>query len=1324
MIFSKYYKFSFFLLSYFLIFSISAQSWTNYSEVKTIEEFRAVQADFEKYWEGKEDRKGKGYKPFKRWEYKWEERIEAEGKIPVAGKQLQEFDHFVRSYQGHADVRDASSPWESLGPNSNTSGYAGTGRVMSVAFHPTNSNIIYTGSAGGGLWKSTDGGSNWIPKTDFLGSIGISAVIVDYNNPNTVYIGTGDGDASDNYSIGVLKSTDGGDTWNTTGLQWNTSSTDLIRNMVMDPNDSNTILLASNLGIYRTTNGGTTWNQVQSGSFYDIEMNTSAATNIFYAATSDDIYKSSNNGASWTLKHTVPNSGRLSIATTAANSSYLYVLSSGNGSGANGSSGYNGVYRSTNSGESFSLMSDSPNILTYSDTGTGNGGQGWYDLVIAADPDNANTIHIGGVNHWKSTDGGANWTIKSHWAGSSGIETVHADKHMLEFQDGNTLWEGNDGGIYKTTNGGDAWTDRTSDMVISQMYRIGVAESNERVLAGLQDNGTKRKDTNGDWDDVLGGDGMDCAVSPLNGSIMYGESQNGNISRSSNGGANWSFVANGLPDGAWVTPIAIDHDNANTVYAGYDQVYKSTNQGSSWTTISESFTGSNMTKLEVSNLDANYIYTGSGSELWGTDNAGSTWTQRSTPTSLSMVKISKTSPTTIYGSASNFTDGNKVYKSTDGGRSWTNISGNLPNIPANCIAIHDDGEETIYVGMDVGIYFKNQSTPQWTLMNVDLPNVEIRELEIKESTDQIYVATYGRGVWRNSTIGTLSNCTPPRGLMIDVVDATSGTASWTAPANAPANGYEWAFNQTQEPPSSGAVTAQLSVDVTGIQEGNEYYFHVRSRCSGSNSSWLTYGPIKSKITCGGLSYDSGGSADDYGDDESNIINICPSPGQTDLTLTFSAFNVEVGYDVLYIHNGPDTNSPLFSGGATSMSNSYALGGFTGTSIPGPFTSTDPSGCITLHFKSDGSVVRSGWAAGVSCTEDTSCQLPANLTMSYVGSSQVEATWEEPFNAPVNGYEYAVTQSITPPTSGISSSGLSASISNLMPETSYYMHVRSMCSMESSSWVTSDVFITKIGCGSNSYDSGGASGEYSDLEDLTITICPDPNDANLTITFNSIGIELDYDALYVHNGDDINSPLFPGGVTSMSNSFPVGGFNGTTPPGPFTSTDASGCITLRMLSDQSVTGIGWDATISCGTSCSSVVTNLNDSGDGSLRSAVDCVSAGGNVEIDPSLFGQTILLSDPIVINKEVYITPSLSSTVIIATNQIGPIYDIQINGKLELNYITLISGTANTGSAIRNTGIVNLNNVKIRKNPNTPNPSSLIENVGVMRVKDNVIIEE
>ena len=237
MVYCKKVAATLFLCSCFL-FQLSAQEWRQNNETRADNpNFNEIMSQFEAYWEGRNIGKGKGYKPMRRWEYQWENRVNPDGTFPPAGKNLQEFQSYLKTYD---EQSRSTSSWESLGPDSNTSGYAGTGRVNSVGFHPTDMDIVYVGSAGGGIWKTTDGGDSWTPISDNIGSIGVSAIIVDPITPQTVYIATGDGDASDNYSIGVLKSTDGGTTWNTTGLNWAVNNTDVIREMVMHPNDVNT----------------------------------------------------------------------------------------------------------------------------------------------------------------------------------------------------------------------------------------------------------------------------------------------------------------------------------------------------------------------------------------------------------------------------------------------------------------------------------------------------------------------------------------------------------------------------------------------------------------------------------------------------------------------------------------------------------------------------------------------------------------------------------------------------------------------------------------------------------------------------------------------------------------------------------------------------------------------------------------------------------------------------------------------------------------------------------------------------------------------------
>ncbi len=1089
-----------FLLISLLFTSLSAQSWTNLEDGSGKIDFHSVMNEFDTYWKDRTPGKGKGYKPIRRWEYRWENRIDKNGNFPPADYNIKTFNSYVRNNMDQ--TRDVTDPWIGLGPNSNTSGYAGTGRIMSIDWHPTNNNIIYVGSAGGGLWKTIDAGASWLPKTDFIGALGVSAILVDPNTPNTIYIGTGDFDGYDNFSIGVLKSTDGGDTWNSTGLNWGSTSYRRISNMVFDPNNSDIITLASNNGIYRTTNAGTTWTQVQTGSFRDIDINPLASSNTYYATTNNTILRSTDNGVNWNTIQTITGSNRLAIATTADNSDYLYVLASNSAD-----NGLLGVWRSTDSGDTFTQMVSNAdiNLLGWNSAGTDSGGQGWYDLVIAADPNDAEAINVGGVNNWRSIDGGVNWTISSHWSGS-GAQAVHADKHLLEWN-GSVLWEGNDGGIYKSTNNGDTWTDVTSDMVISQMYKVGVSETDNRVMAGLQDNGSKLRNNNTNWTDEIGGDGMDCAINPLDSDVLYGAIQNGNIRRSTNGGGSWSGISSnipGNPSGAWVTPYVLDPSNPSTIIAGYKSVWKSTNQGNNWTNIGDNISTINLQYVAISPSNSDYIYTGTAGTMFRTTDGGLNWTTLSTPGSnTAMVKVSPNDPEVIYAVRSEFSSGEKVYKSTNGGTTWSNISGTLPNLFANCIAIHNDEEETLYVGMDIGVYYKNNSTPNWTLFNVDLPNVEVKEIEIKESTNEIYIATYGRGVWKNNTIEESTLCNPPQNVEITNLTYNSFDVSWVAPTDTPSNGYIWAYSTDGVLPASTTTETGLAISLNGLTSGTGYYFHIRSDCgTSSKSAWLTSGP----------------------------------------------------------------------------------------------------------------------------------------------------------------------------------------------------------------------YLTKFGCGDTYYDSGGQSANYGNAEDQEITLCPNAGSGAITLTFNSLDIESTWDALYLYDGDDINATQFDSGNPATQAGFPAGGFYGSTVPGPFTSTAASGCITLRFRSDNFVTGTGWEADISCASGCNLEVTNLDDSGPGSLRDVISCMSSGEIVTVNPSLYGNSIKLNSQISITKDVIMALPGSNTIDISTVGSGPLFLILSDASLELDQVTLTSGTSSNGSAIINIGSLILHDVEVLPNANNSSPSSLIQNNGTMKI--------
>ncbi|MCP4156305.1 MAG: glycosyl hydrolase, partial [bacterium] len=428
----------------------------------------------------------KGWKQFKRWEWFMENRVNNAGYLDSM-KLWEALKVKKRRFSG---TKTATSNWTEIGPRAIPTAGGGLGRINCITVDPGNSNIMWVGSPSGGLWKTTDGGANWSTNTDDLAAIGVSWILIDPDDTDIMYIASGDGDAGDCYSLGVLKSTDGGDTWNTTGLQSTTTDFRRIRKLLFYPGDTDTIIAAVNQGIYKTTDGGTTWSNKQSGDFKDIEVNATDPTIWYAAARSDGIYKSTNSGNTWTQLTTgLPTSGfdRMELDISQSTPTTIYALYS-----KTSDDGFYGLYRSTDSGNNWTQQSSTPNLLGWSYAGDDSGGQGWYDLTLAVNPTNANEVYVGGVNVWKSTDAGVSWDSIAHWNGAGGRPYVHADHHFMEFLPGSSvLLSGNDGGVFKTTDSGDTWSDISNGLGIHQIYRLGVSQQLEAdIVVGNQDNGS------------------------------------------------------------------------------------------------------------------------------------------------------------------------------------------------------------------------------------------------------------------------------------------------------------------------------------------------------------------------------------------------------------------------------------------------------------------------------------------------------------------------------------------------------------------------------------------------------------------------------------------------------------------------------------------------------------------------------------------------------------------------------------------------------------------------------------------------------------------
>lgn len=781
-----------------LAFSINAQDWREMI-LNEHPNFAEVQASFYAEFGDSIGPKGSGWKQFKRWEYYWENRLDENGNIPDPTERFEIFQAYRDLQMSQGKYAAGTGNWSELGPVSiptNGTGQPnGLGRLSCIAFHPTDANTLYVGAASGGFWSSTDNGSTWAKSVTGMTRLGVSSIVVHPTTPNIIYIGTGDRDGGDTPGYGVWRSTDGGATWNAYNSGMGNRT---VYEILMDPSNPNRLVASTNGSrLYQSLDGGATWSFASIGTNAKDIAFKPGDPNTIYAA-GGQFAVSTDGGASFAINAGIPNESRYAIGVSADQPNIVYLVGGDNG-------GLAGIYRSTNSGSTFTTQATTPNLLGY-DVNGGTGSQAWYDLVMVADPTDANTIYVGGINIWKSTDGGTNWSIVAHWTGQSGTPAVHADHHVLEFSPLNgNLYNGNDGGIYMTGNGGTSWNDISSGLGIAQIYKIGVSQSAENtVINGYQDNGTGIY-YNGSWATEIGGDGMECIIDPTDENYMYGALYYGDIRRSTNGGASFSQIANSITEnGAWVTPYTLDPTNVNTMYAGFDNVWRTTNVKVGtpvWTQISNLGGTQNLIDMAIapSSNDVMYISrTTNTGRFYKTSNltaVSPTWINLHTNLPINSnvkdIAIDFTDPNHVF-----IAQGNNIYESTDGGLNWTDYSGTLPNISLNTIVIDQNSSvDAMYVGMDVGIYYRDNTMADWSLYATGIPNVEITELEIHqnptECKSKLFAATYGRGLWV-SDLKDPGNTAPVACFEASAENVCGGTAiTFTDLSDFTPTGWTW-----------------------------------------------------------------------------------------------------------------------------------------------------------------------------------------------------------------------------------------------------------------------------------------------------------------------------------------------------------------------------------------------------------------------------------------------------------------------------------------------------------------------------------------------------
>jgi len=462
--------------------------------------------------------------------------------------------------------------------------------------------------------------------------------------------------------------------------------------------------------------------------------------------------------------------------------------------GASGGGGLLGVYKTTDGGSNWTLTANSPNFL---------GTQGWYDNVTGVDPTDPNTVYVGGPRFYKSTDGGVNWTDI--------FGTMHVDFHALSFHNG-AIYTGNDGGVYKSTDDGSTWSDLGSNgLVTHQFYKMGTAFDNaNNLMGGAQDNGLNQYTGSTAWTKRRGGDGMEVVYDYTNSMIVYGENQNGARLRSTNGGASWSSINTGAPSGPWVTPLEMDSSVPTTLYTigntsgGNSDLYRTTNSGSNWSLL---FNADETLDKDIKVAPSNnqVIYVLGRSALYSSSNGGSTFTKGSgLPTSLmNYVAVDPTNAQIAYIARSSFsTTSGQVFKTTDGGANWTNVTNGLPSIPAVTVAVDPLYPSNVYAGNDLGVYLSTDGGASWSDWSDNLPNVVIDELEIHAASRLIRAATHGRGMWEAPLFEPAGPLVANAGS--DASICFGGSANLNGTATGGSGSYTFAWTVQSGPNTSNA----------------------------------------------------------------------------------------------------------------------------------------------------------------------------------------------------------------------------------------------------------------------------------------------------------------------------------------------------------------------------------------------------------------------------------------------------------------------------------------------------------------------------------------
>ncbi len=668
-----------------------------------------------------------------------------------------------------ASVQTDAAEWVNIGPRNIA------GRVRAIAMHPSNEGTFFIGAASGGVWQNTGNYNQWTTTFDGQSALAIGAIEFDPSNPDIVYVGTGEVINSHTsqfnatpayFGDGIFKSTDGGQTWFPLGL----SQLGTISDIYVRRDNPNMIFATSAQGgggFYRSTDGGGNWVQLHEGIFFGMAVNSKNEDEMLiaevstFAGSGRVVIVTNASGATPEFASAVgispSRTTRVSIARSLSNPNIVYALAAQRNETANSGRDSGLVYKSVDGGENWTLKSRFGGAFFNA--------QGHYNNYIAVHPSNSSIALLCGIDVYRTANGGDTWTNTTR---SLLLGNVHPDQHVALFDpfDNDVVYLGNDGGVYRSSNTGLTWTRISLSLPITQFYELGLDQTRPyRVYGGTQDNGSMGAFSPNEWADkwtpILGGDGFHAIVDESDPNTIYAESQYGVLSRINATTLRRTYLTRNLDrhsssdydPGAWSTPIAMSPADKLSLYTGRAALWRSTDRGSSWQALQPG-NSARISAIGLSSFDHLDMVIGTaGGEVFSSTDGGFGWERASgiPRRYISEIIFDPVVNSRVYITASGFRSGH-VFRSDDFGRTFVDITNNLPDIPTSSIAVDPENNNTLFVGNDVGVFISLDGGELWLPFNNKLPFVPVVDLEIHRSRRTLVAATHGRSMFEISIV--------------------------------------------------------------------------------------------------------------------------------------------------------------------------------------------------------------------------------------------------------------------------------------------------------------------------------------------------------------------------------------------------------------------------------------------------------------------------------------------------------------------------------------------------------------------------------------------